>query len=471
MKRIIYFILVCIAVLIIFLPSCWWRGNEKILDVQIDLKEIQKRGKLIAVTDFNSIDYFIYRGTPLGFQIEILEKLAVRLGVKFEVQTVRTFDEAFTYLEQGRCDLIAMSVPRTAQKMERYRFTTPLFRSRPVIVQRVDALNGKPLVSSISSLQGKKVFVQSESPYELKIRNIQEEYGIQMDIVGTEDTPEELVKQVSNSKIDFTIVSENIAAVNKMYCTNIDYSTTLGFYQDFCWVTRKKSLDLFSAVNSWLQRYKTTAEYSIIYQKYFDNSNKTARIVSSPYYSPKSGKISPFDNVLKKYSAVIEWDWRLIASLMYQESQFKKDVKSWSGAVGLMQIMPGTMNLLGLDSASTDEEHIKAGIRLIGMLDRQLAKTVVDKIERQKFVLAAYNVGLGHIYDAQRLARKYGRNPQKWDYHVGFFLSQKSKPKFYNDKVVKHGYCNGIIPNEYVSEILSRYNHYCNLQKSIAMIH
>lgn len=455
--------------LIIFLPACWWRSNEKLLDVQIDLKEIQKRGKLIAVTDFNSIDYFIYRGTPMGFQIEILEKLAIELGVKFEIQTVRTFEEAYAYLEQGKCDLIAMSVPRTAQKMERYRFTIPLFRSRPVIVQRSNGKEGKPIVVNISSLQGKKVYAQAESPYELKLRNVQEEYGILMNIIETDETPEELVKKVSIGKIDYTIVSENIAAVNKMYCTNIDYATTLGFYQDFCWVTRKNSLNLFNSVNSWLKKFKSKSEYSIIYQKYFENSSRTSKIVASQYYSSKSGQISPFDNIIKKYSAKIEWDWRLVASLMYQESQFKSDVKSWSGAVGLMQIMPGTMNLLGLDSAATDEDHIKAGVRLIGMLDRQLAKTIIDKDERVKFVLAAYNVGLGHIYDAQRLTKKYKGNPKKWENNVGFYLSLKSKPKFYNDNVVKHGYCKGEIPVDYVSDILSRYSHYCNLQKSVAM--
>jgi membrane-bound lytic murein transglycosylase F len=440
------------------------------MDLHLDLPEIQRRGKLIAVTDFNSTNYFIYRGVPLGFQIELLKKLASQLGVRFEIQTVSTYEEAFAKLNQGSCDLIAMSVPRTAPKMENYRFTDALFRSRTVIIQREPEKDQLPLLSSITDLKDKKVYVQSGSPFELKLYNLIDEYGININIESEDVSTDELIRNVAKGKYDYAVVSETEAKVNQMYYPKLNDQMVVGYYQDYCWVTRKNSIKLYNMVNTWLKRTKKTQDYALLYDKYFNNPRKTAIMASSSYYSGKSGRISPYDRAIKKWSSKIGWDWRLVASLVYQESQFKSGAKSWAGASGLMQIMPETMDELGINDTSSNDEHIKAGVRMLGLLDRQLSKTVKNREERIKFVLAAYNVGLGHIFDAQRLARKYGRNPQKWDFNVAFFLVQKALPKFYNDKVVRHGYCNGEIPKEYVSDILDRYSHYCNLVKDVASI-
>jgi membrane-bound lytic murein transglycosylase F len=75
-------------------------------------------------------------------------------------------------------------------------------------------------------------------------------------------------------------------------------------------------------------------------------------------------------------------------------------------------------------------------------------------------MLASYNVGRGHIDDARRLAEKYDANPNVWEDNVEFYLLQKSKPKYYNDEVVRNGYCRGKETVKYVREIFERYEHY-----------
>jgi membrane-bound lytic murein transglycosylase F len=75
-------------------------------------------------------------------------------------------------------------------------------------------------------------------------------------------------------------------------------------------------------------------------------------------------------------------------------------------------------------------------------------------------VLASYNIGLGHIQDAQRLTDKYNADPFIWNENVEYYLLQKSKPKFYNDEVVRNGYSRGRETVKYVKEILERHEHY-----------
>ncbi|MEG1587633.1 MAG: transglycosylase SLT domain-containing protein, partial [Bacteroidales bacterium] len=134
------------------------------------------------------------------------------------------------------------------------------------------------------------------------------------------------------------------------------------------------------------------------------------------------------------------------------------DATSWAGARGLMQLMPSTGKSFGLnDDTFTDPEaNIAAGARYISSLQKGLAK-IEDPNERIKFVLASFHAGLGHIYDAIELAKKYGYNPQKWDNNVAVCLRLKSNPEYFNDSIVKNGYFPGNTTTDHVREIQHRY--------------
>jgi peptidoglycan lytic transglycosylase F len=96
-------------------------------------------------------------------------------------------------------------------------------------------------------------------------------------------------------------------------------------------------------------------------------------------------------------------------------------------------------------------------------LDENLPQEISDENERIKFILASYNAGIAHVYDARRLAVKNNKDPNIWTGSVDYFLLNKSKPKFYRDSVVRYGYCRGEEPYNFVIEILDRFNHYKNV--------
>ncbi|HRR93297.1 MAG TPA: transglycosylase SLT domain-containing protein [Bacteroidales bacterium] len=159
----------------------------------------------------------------------------------------------------------------------------------------------------------------------------------------------------------------------------------------------------------------------------------------------------------------LNWDWRLLASLIYQESGFRHDVRSFAGAYGLMQVLPSTGRHFGIDVTSSPINNIKGGVMYLRYLQKFFEDKIPDENERLKFVLAAYNAGEGNVLDAMRLADKHGRNPMVWDDNVAYFLLKKSDPEYYNDPVVQFGYCRGAEPVAYVSEVLARYSGYRNL--------
>ena len=87
-----------------------------------------------------------------------------------------------------------------------------------------------------------------------------------------------------------------------------------------------------------------------------------------------------------------------------------------------MQIMPSTGRQYGIDATSSPENNVRAGVLYLRFLQDYFKDIIPDENERLKFILAAYNAGIGNIDDAMELARKHGRNPQVWKDNVEYFL-------------------------------------------------
>ena len=185
--------------------------------------------------------------------------------------------------------------------------------------------------------------------------------------------------------------------------------------------------------------------------------------MESDFHSISGGKISGYDDIIKQEADKYNWDWRLISAIIYQESRFNPEADSWAGAYGLMQLMPSTARSLGVEDYKNPKQNIKGGILLLNWLNEQYIESIPDSTERIKFVLASYNIGLGHVKDAQRLAKKYGKNNHVWENNVDFFLRNKSAEKYYKDPVVRWGYCRGKEAFEYVNKVLTNYHHYLNV--------
>jgi len=460
-----------IILLLLALSTCKEREKESFVNLN-SIEQIKKRGKLIAVMDFNSTNYFIYRGEPMGYQYELLQLLAEQLGVKLEVKVENDIDENFRMLMEGECDIIGINLTITKERSKIIDFTYPHSQTHQVLVQRkiehwknfskeeIDA----NLLRNQLDLAGKVVYVQKGTSYAQRMKNLSDEIGDSIKLIEKADKEvEELIELVASGEIDYTVADENVALVNQIYYPNLDVKTAVSFPQNLAWGLRKGDDLLKTEIDNWLKEFKGSLEYALIYNKYFKNP-RSVKIVESDYYSKTTGKVSGYDDFIKKYSKDIDWDWRLLASLIYQESRFKPNVKSWAGAYGLMQLMPTTAKRFGVSKKSAPEKHIKAGVDFIKWLDKRFEnRGITDEEEKIKFILASYNVGLGHILDARRLAEKEGKDPDKWENNVDEYILKKSNPKYYKDPVVKYGYCRGSETYNYVYQILDRYEHYKNI--------
>ena len=224
------------------------------------------------------------------------------------------------------------------------------------------------------------------------------------------------------------------------------------------WLVGDDKEDLEEELKAW---YKPGMLAEVKKEEEFLLSNRAVRRrVFAPMLNRAGGVISHYDGFFQRYASTIRWDWRLLAAQCYQESTFDPKARSWAGACGLMQIMPGTADHLGLSRANIydPEQNIAAAVRYLAELERNFSD-IREHSERTKFVLAAYNGGHFHIRDAMALARKNGRNANSWR-EVESFVLGLSQPQYYNDPVVKNGYMRGSETVDYVRKIHERWNGY-----------
>jgi membrane-bound lytic murein transglycosylase F len=439
--------------------------------LSFDLDSIRDRGKIIAVTDFNSTNYFIYKGEPIGFNYELLKSFSDYIGIDLEIVPENHLGHAFEMLNSGEADLIAIGLTVNSSRKKDILFTEPIDETRQVLVQRkphkwksftAEELD-KRLIRNQLGLARKTLYVQEGSSHVERLVSLSSEIGDSINIIEVPFESEKLIRLVADGEIDYTICDENVALVNATYYADIDVSTPVSFPQNLAWGLRKNSSDeLLNELNHWITAYKKTRSYALLYAKYFKNK-RSSRIIKSDYYALSTGKVSRYDDLIRKYSISINWDWRLLASLVCQESRFNPDVRSWAGAYGLMQVMPVTARNFGIDITASPENNVKAGILYINWLRSIFDSKISDENERLNFILAAYNAGPGHVLDAMKLAGKYGMDPQKWDGNVAVWLLKKSEPEYFNDDVVKNGYFKGTESVAFVSEVLDRYEHYKNI--------
>ena len=126
-----------------------------------------------------------------------------------------------------------------------------------------------------------------------------------------------------------------------------------------------------------------------------------------------------------------------------------------------MQLMPRTARAMGIPEGKEHdaEESVKAATKYLAELSRYFKK-ITDREEQMKFVLASYNAGIGHIFDAMALAEKYGKNKYVWEDNVEVYILLKSNEEYFNDPVCRNGYFRGRETYNFVRDIIGRAEMY-----------
>ncbi len=428
-------------------------------------EQIRKTGRLSVAMDCNSTAYFLHRGRVRGYQYELIMALCKELGVKPEITAINDMSESCDGLINGRFDLVAKNLTVVRDKKPEIAFTFPFLQTRQVLVQRKHQPGNRDstYISNTSDLAGKKIHVQKNSAYFRQMTDFSESIRYPVEIVeDSVNGVEKLISLVARGVIDYTVCNENVALLNRSYYSNLDVSLKISFPHNIAWAVRSSSVEWKDSLDRWISDFLQTERYREIYTTYYKNPYTSGRF-SRELNSITGGGISVYDGMIRQAGVKYGWDWRLLSAIMYHESRFEEDAESGIGALGLMQLTPETAEYMEVDDILDPQQNIEGGAKLLSWLDRQFRETVRDSSERLKFVLAAYNIGLGRVQKAQRLASENGKKQDLWKNNVDYFLTKKSLETVPEDSVISRQSAYSGDVYYFVDEVIATCRHYQNL--------
>ena len=319
----------------------------------------------------------------------------------------------------------------------------------------VNTLAGKELVCAIDL--GNDMYgnhgLETGLNYELMSRFAQDNHcNVKIIAAGRKDN---YIDSLRQGKVDIVITHDK----DSFTCGTFDILRTL----DCCSVWALNGDDQQAIqFNRWISHMSGTEEYSKMKEKYSLSYNPHKRAERGV----KTKTLSPYDDLIRKYASDLGWDWRMLASVLYQESRFSIGSSSHRGAQGLMQVMPSTAKYYEVSNLLDPEQNIIAGTRHLKRLQNMFKKTGLEGEELIKFTLASYNAGEGRIIDCRNLAASLEMDNTTWS-EIVKVIPMMREDSILENEVVKLGKFKGHETIAYVDQVFSHYEAFCQICPSI----
>lgn len=439
------------------------KGQERQHDKGIvpyrDWAAISRSNTLIVGAVTSPTDFFVYRDEEFGVEYRKALAFAKNHNLELEIRIAQSPDSLVSWINDGTIDMSLTPFAKSRENNERFSFAGMTDTISLVLVQNAH----RKSIKELPDLHGRTLTVIPNSVSELRANQIVEELGdstvriAKVDTLGQEDILELIANQKDSTLV--TLAENDLATIYSKQYPTLDISVRASLPIRYAWIVSKNNTSLRDSIDAYfsdsvrISHFRRLSLLDTAVKYYFSSPKKT--------YHLTPGGISPYDAIFKKEAKRLGWDWTMLASIASQESTFRADIVGWSGARGLMGIMPATGRHYGASPVDLLDPEVSVRVAVDFIL--ALLPSFSDihgKENREAFVLAAYNAGAGHVQDARRLAKKYGADPDSWYGGVREYMLLKSSPKYYNDPVVKFGYVRGRETVNYVDEITSRAQAY-----------
>jgi len=439
--------------------------NKKHLEMNLarvyrdDLPSLERRKVLRLITYRSPVNVFFDNGRLKGFEYELIKRFAESHGMRVDVVVAADQATMLSLLKQGRGDVIAASLPRSSlPEGTGLRYSRPYNFAAPVLVGRIQ----DSLLDGAQDLAGRRIYLPRESPWRGMLESLQRR-GIDVEILNAEDglDTEAVLFRVARGMYDLTVISSHKVNAEFSRQLNLKVHFPMDVPGPQVWAVRRSDTQLLSALNGFIEDQYRHGFYNVLYARYVEHPG--ARKANSRLLA-EVDRLSPFDDIVYKYAERYDFDWRLIVAQMYQESRFDPAAVSYAGAEGLMQLLPGTAEQMGVKKRDDPEHSIQGGIRYLDYL-RGRFEDISQLEDRTWFTLAAYNAGYRRIGQARLLAEDMGLNPDRWFDNVETAMLALARPYHRDGEWLRRCRCGQTVA--YVREIRTLYNNYVRLTENL----
>lgn len=414
---------------------------------QDQLSKVKSRNTLVIGTLYSPTSYFSNNHTSSGMEYELAQNFAASLGVELQVIANADLNRLFTMLNEGKIDILATGLSVTDGRMKHMRFGPPYY----YVSQQLVYKQGKKRPRKYTDLTG-NLTVMANSSHQESLLRLKEQYPDLSWQTNNKLNPDQLLKEVIEERIDYTIVDSTTLARNRRLYPDLSLAMTVEEERPIAWAISKFTDDsLYSEIIAFFGEHQSDGDLIHLEEKYFGHVKRFDYVDTRAF-------IKAIDTKLKKYQILFELNqgelqWEQLAALSYQESHWNPRAKSPTGVRGMMMLTLPTAKQMGVSSRLDAEQSIKGGAQYLQQLLNRLPEAIPQE-QRFWFALASYNVGFGHLMDARRIAIKMDKDPNSWT-SIKLILPLLEKAKYY--KKSRYGYARGREAVHYVDNIRRYY--------------
>ncbi len=415
------------------------KGNQK-KSISL-LKKIKQRGKLIVLTINLPTTYYYDRDNNLaGPEYDMTQSFAKSLHVKVEYKVYDSTQAVLKALRNNEGDLAAAGLTITDTRKKEFDFG-PAYQT---VNEYLVCYRSQKRIKNSGQLKNIKVVVAANTSY----LDSQKSYPDMTWVVSNKLNTEALLKKVANKKIQCTISDSTLYNIERRYHTEIQKKYTLAKKTELAWMVNKGNDNLVAAIKNWFNQYKERSDLSRMLEKYYGYVEIFDYVDTHKFLARVKTRLQKYKDFFIDAANKNNIEPSLLAAQSYQESHWNRKAESPTGVRGIMMLTRPVAKSLGVTNRLHAEQNIYAGAKFLAKMKKMVAD--VSEPDRSWLALAAYNVGRGHFRDAQALARKLNKNPNRW-VEMKQVLPLLSQKKYY--KYLRYGYARGGEPVRYVARI------------------
>jgi membrane-bound lytic murein transglycosylase F len=179
------------------------------------------------------------------------------------------------------------------------------------------------------------------------------------------------------------------------------------------WILPRGAESLRAAVDAWFERERRSGRLAALSARALQPPAQMRRLTAREFRAHVEQRLPGLQPLFEQASVQTGVDWRLLAALAYQESQWNARAESPNGARGIMMLMPETAAALEVREPFDPRQSILGGARYFLKVLAQIPARIKDP-DRSWFAIASYNMGYGHLEDARVITQMRGGNPDRW---------------------------------------------------------
>ncbi|WP_404359972.1 membrane-bound lytic murein transglycosylase MltF [Methylotuvimicrobium sp. KM1] len=407
-------------------------------------EDIREKGKLIVLTRHAPTTYYHDDATQQGFEYELTQQLAQSLNIDVEYKVYDNTFDIMAALAAGEGHIAAAGLTPSEYGAKHFQYG-PSYKT---VEQQVVCNKRGKLPKTNEDLLNHSLLVIADSRSDEKLSEIRQQYPELSWQSTTTLSTEQVLEQVANGAVDCTVVESNIVTVNRLHFPNLINAYTLS-EEKLAWALPNNSSTLRQYIGNWLARIQSDSTLKAINERYYGYAELFDYHDAAVFLQRVKKRLPKYKSYFKQVAADYNIPWTLLATQAYGESEWNPDAKSPTGVRGLMMLTNNTAKSLGVNDRLNPRQSIRGGAKYMQQLLKRIPQEVAEE-DRIWFAMAAYNIGIAHLYDARELARKMGKNPNVWA-DIKQVLPLLSERRHF--KNLKYGYAAGKDSVKYIDRI------------------